>query len=122
MALSPVFSNLIAAIRIPIDPAIPMRPLITPTKSADDIFFNANARSRIETLIPIIKEIVLVIPVNSLGIFCNIDKEPINSTNKPVIATKADANLSGSIVDRTKRAAANIPIADAIFNKVPAFN
>ena len=80
-----------------------------------ETFFKAEAKIRTATEIPIMNVIACAAPANSPLILLNMDKAPIISPNNIVIAVRDDTSFLESINDSTKRDAANIPIAIAIF-------
>ena len=118
--LSPSMS-LAAAISIPTNPATPTNPLANSFQLKDDNFFKAPANINTATDIPIIADIAFVTPFNLISILLNMNKDPSNSPKRTVIAVNDLDMSSALIVDNTKIAAANMPIATAIFLRVSAF-
>ena len=103
-----------------IKPPIATSPLTIPSGFIEDNFLSALANIRTAALMLIIAVHALNVPVKSPLILLNIASEPINSPNNAVIAPREAVNFSGLIVAITKIEAAKMPIAPAIFNKVPA--
>ena len=103
-------------IRIP----IATKPVLTCSGSISDIFFIAPARINIATETPIMANAILP----SLLFFPPIlSMAPIIAASSPIMApipTRAEDNLSGSIMERTSADAAKIPTAMAIFWIAPA--
>ena len=103
-----------------IKPPIATRPFTIPSGSIEDNFLSALANIRTAVLMLIIAVQALNVPVKSPLILLNTAREPISSPNNAVIAPSEAVSFSGLIVAITKIEAANIPIAPAIFSKVPA--
>ena len=113
--------SLAAAISIPTKPATPTKPLANSFQLKNDNFFKAPANINTATDIPIIAVIAFVTPFNLISILLNMNKDPSNSPKRTVIAVNDLDMSSALIVDNTKIAAANMPIATAIFLRVSAF-
>ena len=114
-------SATIAPIAIAIRLATPATPFPIPSKSKPDRDFKADARIRIAADIPIIRVAILLAPLISSSNLSNIFRDPISSPKHTVMAVRAVASLSSSILDNTHKDAARIPIEIAMFLIMSAF-
>ena len=119
----PLGKRFTAPTNAPKPTTIAINPLANSLQLRDDTIFIAAANIKTALDIVTIARDTFCIPSNfsPSDIFPNINIAPKSSVNKAVIAVSATVNFSESTKDNAINAIANIPIADAIVNKVFAF-